>query len=88
MDVNIDGMPVRYLSQADICRRLGVSRTAVNVWRPRYENTDDPFPVPDVETGLGEHPLPGWLPERMDDIWAWVRRRGLGHREGGGSGHD
>jgi hypothetical protein len=82
--VNIVGMPVRHLAQEDIGRQLGVGRTMVNVWRARFKGTPDPFPEPDVETGLGDHPLPGWLPERMDDIRAWLSRhpRLGGHRKG------
>ena len=82
--VNIAGMPVRHMAQEDIGRQLGKGRTMVNVWRARYKDTADPFPEPDVEVGLGKHPLPGWLPERMDDIRAWLARhpRLGGHREG------
>ena len=85
MSVSIDVMRVRYMAQEDIGRRLGKGRTTVNVWRARYKDSPDPFPEPDADTGFGEHPLPGWLPERMDEIWAWLARHprlGGSHREG------
>lgn len=77
MDVNIasmGGMPDRYLSQSDIGLMLGQDRTIVNVWRNRFRNTPDPFPEPDAQTGIGKKPLPGWKPDRMDDIRAWLDR--------------
>lgn len=68
MIVNMDGMPDRYLSQHDIARLLGVGRTMINVWRSRHED----FPVPDIELGIGARATPGWKPERMDEIRAWL----------------
>jgi hypothetical protein len=62
-----------YLSQDDIGRLLGKDRTLVNVWRSRY----DDFPAPDVRLGIGKRSVPGWLPERMDEIKAWARDKGL-----------
>lgn len=73
MTVNIVDMAVRYLSQADIARLLGVDRTLVNVWRSRFPD----FPEPDVETGANR-PIPGWRVERMDEIRAWLDGHGLG----------
>lgn len=67
-------MTVRYLGQAAIGRHLGVSRHLVGTWRNRYRDTPTPFPEPDAWTGDGENDdkaIPGWLPERMDEIRAW-----------------
>lgn len=67
-------MTVRYLGQAAIARQLGVTRHLVGTWRSRYRDTSTPFPGPDAWTGDGEDDdkaVPGWLPERMDEIRAW-----------------
>ena len=71
--VNIGGVTAVYLSQNDIGALLGVGRTMVNVWRGRYGD----FPEPDVRVGIGKRGLPGWRPERMDDIRTWVTKHGL-----------
>lgn len=68
MTVNIDGMADRYLSQHDIARLLGVGRTMINVWRHRHGD----FPEPDIELGIGDRAIPGWRPERMDEVRAWL----------------
>lgn len=66
-------MPERYLSQHDIAKMLDVDRTTVNVWRRRHQD----FPAPDVLIGLGldKPALPGWHPDRLDEIRAWVTAR-------------
>lgn len=67
-------MAVRYLGQAAIARKLGVTRHLTGTWRSRYRDTDTPFPEPDVWIGDGEgddKAVPGWLPGRMDEIRAW-----------------
>lgn len=70
-----------YLSQTDIARELGISRTTVASMRERYPG----FPGPDAWIGAGdgipgegadprENPqengksTPGWLPERLEEI--------------------
>jgi hypothetical protein len=68
MIVNMDGMADRYLSQHDISKLLGGGRTTVHVWRHRYPD----FPEPDVQVGFGKRAVPGWRPERMDEIRAWL----------------
>ncbi len=72
MVVNIDGMAAVYLSQHDIARSLGIERTMINVWRSRYAD----FPEPDVVIGLGtEKPgIPGWHPDRANEIRAWLAK--------------
>lgn len=65
------GMATRYLSQNDIARLLGAARHMVNVWRSRHKD----FPKPDVEVGIGSRSVPGWLPERMDEIKEWKAQR-------------
>lgn len=62
-----------YLSQADITWFLGLDRTIVNVWRKRYAD----FPEPDMEVGM-DKPVPGWRPDRLGEITAWMAARGLG----------
>ena len=66
--VNIDIVAIVYLSQNDIASLLGMGRTMVNVWRARF----DDFPEPDAVTGIGKRGIPGWRPERMADIRAWL----------------
>lgn len=65
--------PVRYLSQADLARELGVTASTVTTWRSRY----DDFPAPDVLIG----DAPGWLPSRLSEIMGW-----RGSRPGQGTG--
>lgn len=58
----------RPLSQSDIARLFGLNRALINVWRSR--RTD--FPSPDIEIGIYSRAIPGWRPERMDEIRAWL----------------
>lgn len=78
-------MTVRYLGQAAIARQLGVTRHLVGTWRNRYRNSPTPFPEPDAWTGDDDDDkaVPGWLPERMDEITEW-RRSLPGQGAGGG----
>ena len=67
-------MIARYLGQAEVARRLGVTRHLVGTWRNRYRDTPTPFPEPDAWIGGIEYvdkAIPGWLPERMGEIRAW-----------------
>lgn len=72
ISVNMDGVATVYLSQHDIARLLGIGRTMINVWRSRYAD----FPAPDIQVGLGiEKPgIPGWHPDRVDEIRAWLAK--------------
>jgi hypothetical protein len=78
--------PARYLGQAAIGRRLGVSRHQVATWRNRYRNSPTPFPQPDAWIGDGEEDeraIPGWLPGRLEEIREW-RKSLPGQGAGGG----
>lgn len=71
----MDGMASVYYSQADLSFMLGKDRHMVNVWRSRYSD----FPEPDVEIGTIKK-VPGWLPERLDEIVAWAEGHGFAIR--------
>ncbi|MGW1679383.1 hypothetical protein [Saccharopolyspora sp. NPDC002376] len=78
----------KHLSVAGLARELGVTRQAVTNWRARYgEDSDHPFPAPDVEIVVDVDDdqadgVPGWLPERIDEVRQW--RTGLPGRGAGG----
>ncbi|TDD24994.1 hypothetical protein E1287_37675 [Actinomadura sp. KC06] len=69
--------PTRYLDRASVGALFGVSAQAVAKWQDRHGD----FPAPDVH--LGDRDLPGWLPERADEIRAWHAAR-PGQGAGGG----
>jgi hypothetical protein len=72
-------MTEHYLGGVGIAEALGVSRHAVHKWRSRYpSDSTHPFPEPDVEIDG----LPGWRPDRLDEIVQW--RNGLPGRGAGG----
>lgn len=81
-------MSTRYLGVAGLARALGVSRQWVTKYRAQYgPESDHPFPAPDVEivTDLDDDQadgVPGWLPERVDEVRQW--RAGLPGRGAGG----
>lgn len=57
------------LDRASVGALFGVSAAAVTRWQER----DPSFPAPDFL--LGDRELPGWLPERADEISAWYAAR-------------
>lgn len=75
-------MTEKYLDMTGVGRALlrPVSRHAVVKWRERYpQDSDHPFPAPDVE--VGEEPgVPGWSRGRLPEIETW--RTGLPGRTG------
>lgn len=69
--------PIRYLSTADIGGWFGYKGNTITKWRSRYHSTGTPFPPEDALTGT----VPGWLPEREEEIREWERNRpGPGRR--------
>ena len=68
------GMTISYIRTSDIAREFRVRRQTVQYWR-----RSPSFPEPDVMTG----DVPGWLPERMDEIKQWYANR-PGQGTGGG----
>jgi len=66
----------RYLSQAQVAERLGLTRSAVAQAIARAEGA---FPAPDVHVGSA----PGWDPTRVDEIREFLAAR-PGRGEGAG----
>lgn len=73
-------MTEQYLGAVGIAEALQVSRHAAHKWRSRYpQESRHPFPEPDVEIDG----IPGWRPDRLEEIVQW--RAGLpGRGRGGG----
>lgn len=72
-------MAEQYLGIASIAEAFSVSRHAVHKWRSRYPAASQhPFPEPDVEIDG----VPGWSPNRMEELMQW--RDGLPGRGVGG----
>lgn len=72
-------MAERFLGVVGLADALGVTRHAVHKWRSRYPaGSDHPFPEPDIEIDG----LPGWRPDRVEDVVRW--RAGLPGRGAGG----
>lgn len=66
--------PTRYLDRAAVAALFGVSAAAVARWQERHgPDHENPFPAPDIV--LGDRELPGWLPDRVDEIRAWHAAR-------------
>lgn len=68
-----------YLGVKRLAEALGVTRHAVDKWRARYPaGAPLAFPAPDVEVDG----VPGWAPDRLDEITRW--RTDLPGRGAGG----
>lgn len=72
--------PTSFYGVAGLADALGESRDVVRKWRERYPaGSAHPFPTPDVEVDG----VPGWVPDRLDDIKLW-RKNMPGSGAGGG----
>jgi hypothetical protein len=67
--VGDDYQQTRYLDRAAVGAVFGVTARAVAQWQDRHPD----FPAPDVL--LGDRELPGWHPDRLDEIKAWHKDR-------------
>lgn len=62
------GVP-RYMSQAALARRFGVTRATVANWLTRYPPGGERLPTPAPDAYLDERPL--WLEESIAAWEAW-----------------
>lgn len=72
------GVP-RYISQATLARRFGVTRTAVANWVARYPPGSEQLPTPAPDAYLDDRPL--WLEESIEAWEVWFEQHAMAWQE-------
>lgn len=65
----------RYVSQATLARRFGVTRSAFANWLQRYPPESDRLPTPAPDAYVGDRPL--WLEDSIESWEAWFEQHAM-----------